>query len=34
VESDSQLTADTVSTIYSGYLSAEQDDAQVGVELL
>ena len=34
VESDSQLAADTISTVYSGYLSAEQDGAQVAVELL
>tara|TARA_E500000331_G_scaffold305518_1_gene309248 strand:- start:654 stop:1091 length:438 start_codon:yes stop_codon:yes gene_type:complete len=34
VESDSQLVADTISTIYSGYLSAEQDDVQIAVELL
>ena len=34
VESDSQLAADTISTVYSRYLSAEQEGAQVTVELL
>ena len=34
VESDSQLAADTISTVYSGYLSAERNGAAVEVELL
>lgn len=34
VESDSQLAADTISTVYSGYLSAERDGAAVDVTLL
>ena len=34
VKSESQLAADTISTVYSRYLSAEQEGAQVTVELL
>lgn len=34
VESDSQLAADTISTVYSGYLSAERSGTEVEIELL
>lgn len=34
VESNSQLAADTISTVYSGYLSAERNGTEVQIELL
>lgn len=34
VESNSQLAADTISSVYSGYLSSEQNGTEVKVELL
>ena len=34
LESDSSLAADTISTIYSAYLSAERNGAETGITLL
>ena len=34
VESNSSLAADTIATIYAGYVSSEQQGAQIGITIL